>query len=84
MRGLSVASFIGRLIALRFRRLGEARKQELLIPSATGQRQIVLLREVDGRSDLNGQVWTREGLIKFIPAQHATATPGALVQYPFG
>ncbi len=83
MIGFRLASLVDGLIAPPFRSVWKARKQKLLVPSATRQRKIMLLREVDGRSDLNRQVWTGKGLIKFLPAQHTGAAPGALVQYPF-
>jgi hypothetical protein len=68
-----VASLVGRLITLRSRGFGQAREQKPLVPGAAGESKIMLLREVDGPSNLNVQVRPGEGLIKFHSAQHAGA-----------
>jgi hypothetical protein len=59
-----VASFVGRLITLRFRGFGQAREQKPLVPGAAGESKIMLLREVDGPSHLNGQFRPGEGLLR--------------------
>ena len=75
-----LATIIGPLDAVAFGRLGQARKQELLIARAAGKGEIILLREINGRPDLDCQVCPAEGLIKFLPSQHAGAPRGALAQ----
>lgn len=79
-----LASLIGRLIPTHVRAFGQAREQKPLVTGAAGEGEIVLLREIDGPANLDGQIQAGEGLVKFLPAQHAGAPPGALVQYPFG
>jgi hypothetical protein len=68
----------------RVRAFGQAREQKLVVTGAAGEGEIVLLREIDGPANLDGQIQPGEGLVKFRPAQHASAPPGAFVQCSFG
>ena len=55
-----------------------------LVTAATGEGEIVLLREIDGPANLDGQVEPSESIVKLLAAEHAGAPPGALLQYSFG
>jgi len=78
-----LATIIGPLDAVAFGSFGQAREQELLIARAAGKCEIILLREINGPPDLDCQVCPAEGLVKFLPSQHARAPRGALVQNLF-
>jgi hypothetical protein len=69
--GLPLPSLVGRLSAPRFGSFGQAREQKPLISGAASEGKIMLLRKVNGGSDLDGQVWPGEGRIKVVRLQPA-------------
>jgi hypothetical protein len=38
-----------------------------LVAQAARERQVILLGEINRRSDLDGQIWTAESLVKLFP-----------------
>jgi hypothetical protein len=61
--------------------LGEPGEDKVLVATAASEGETILLREIDGRPYLDGEVMPAKGGIKLFPIQQTGPLGGALVKY---